>query len=313
MQKSVYAIVGDEPYLQARHLRAILDQFKEPIDRVDVDGERAALGDVLDELRSFAMFGGRKVVIVRDADKFISLYREPLEDYLAKPVDTATLILRAKSLPAVQRVYKLIAKCGQIVKCEPPSENAIGPWIVAHARDQYGITLAPDAVKMLAELIGPDLGRLDRELSKLALLAEGGKVSAAIVDQNVAFQHEQEMSTLLKALSTGNVTATIRKWRELLQTDPAAEFRAVTWLFIWLQRVMRARELAVRGMKPADIAREAKIWPPDEVHACLRMAERLGDQRLAAALAELVEVDARCKSSLGEPAANIERFMLSLR
>ena len=54
---------------------------------------------MLDELRSFAMFGGAKLVVVRDADEFIGRYREPLEDYAAKPADSGTLVLRLASLP----------------------------------------------------------------------------------------------------------------------------------------------------------------------------------------------------------------------
>ncbi len=40
--------------------------------RVDVDGEKAELAEVLDELRSFAMFGPGKLVVVRNADEFLS-------------------------------------------------------------------------------------------------------------------------------------------------------------------------------------------------------------------------------------------------
>ena len=66
------------------------------------------VADVLDELRSFAMFGGTKVVVVRNADAFLTRFREQLEDYVAQPSDSATLVLRLNSLPANQRIYKAI-------------------------------------------------------------------------------------------------------------------------------------------------------------------------------------------------------------
>ena len=96
--------------------------------RIDVDGERAELAEVLDEVRCFAMFGGQKVVVVQNADAFITKYREQLENYVAKPSDSATLVFRLSSLPANQRIYKAISKTGVIEKCDPPKDLA--RWII---------------------------------------------------------------------------------------------------------------------------------------------------------------------------------------
>src|SRR5689334_7863550 len=104
MGKTVYALVGSDSFLQLQKLGEILKSLPADAQRVDVDGERAELATVLDELRSFAMFGGAKLVVVRSADDFISRYREQLEDYVAAPSDRATLILRLESLPSNQRI-----------------------------------------------------------------------------------------------------------------------------------------------------------------------------------------------------------------
>src|SRR5687767_12790058 len=167
MTKAVYALVGSDSFLQLQTLGEILKQMPPDVQRVDIDGERAELADVLDELRSFAMFGGAKLVVVRDADAFISKFREQLEDYVAAPADTGTLVLRLHSLPANQRIYKAIAKVGKIEDCNPPKD--VVRWVVEHGKTAHGITLNPDAARLLAELVGNDLGRLDGELAKLAL------------------------------------------------------------------------------------------------------------------------------------------------
>src|SRR3954466_1819549 len=109
MAKPVYALVGPDPFLQLQKLAGILKQLPADVQRIDVDGERAELADVLDELRSFAMFGGgHKLVVVRDADEFLSRFREQLEQYVAHPSSSATLVLRVSSLPSNQRIYKAI-------------------------------------------------------------------------------------------------------------------------------------------------------------------------------------------------------------
>src|SRR3954464_8763265 len=130
MVKPVYALVGSDAFLQTQRLREIVAQLPKDAARLDVDGERAELADVLDELRSFAMFGGGKVVVVGNGDEFITRFREQLEDYCAAPADSATLVLRVNSLPKTQRIAKVIAKNGAIEACAPPSDREIVPWIV---------------------------------------------------------------------------------------------------------------------------------------------------------------------------------------
>src|SRR5277367_5760317 len=119
MAKPVYALVGADGLLQQEALVGIVREIGSDAQRVDADGETAELADVLDELRSFAMFGGGgKVVAVRNGDEFVSRFREQLEDYVAKPSDSATLVLRLESLPSNQRIYKAISKMGKIVACQ---------------------------------------------------------------------------------------------------------------------------------------------------------------------------------------------------
>jgi len=129
--KPVYALIGSDPFLQLQKLSEVLRLLPADAQRVDAEGEKAELAEVLDELRSFAMFGGAKVVVVRDADEFLSRYREQLEDYVAAPSDSGTLILRLTSLPKNQRIYKAIDKLGGIEPCDPPKDLA--RWTVDRA------------------------------------------------------------------------------------------------------------------------------------------------------------------------------------
>src|SRR3954463_4763664 len=122
--KPIYALVGSDPFLQLQRLAEILKQFPGDVQRIDLDGEKATLAQVLDEVRSFAMFGGAKLVVVRDADEFVSRFREQLEDYLEQPSTSGTLVLRMTSLPKNQRIYKAITKVGKVEECDPPKDLA---------------------------------------------------------------------------------------------------------------------------------------------------------------------------------------------
>jgi DNA polymerase III subunit delta len=310
MLKPVYALVGPDIFLQLQKQTEIIQEAPADAQRMDIDGERAELVDVLDELRSFAMFGGHKLVIVREADDFISRFREQLEKYLSSPVDSATLILRCDSLNKSTRIYKLIAKLGGIQACEPPRE--LMSWITGRAKTSHGIMLTAETSRLLADLVGSDLGRLDNELAKLALSVKGTRVTPEDIAGTVAFQKEMEMAELTNALTAGNIQEAVRRWRHLIQLDPGSEYRVFTWLTIWLAGVQKALRMKKAGRGNMDIYQEIRIWKQELKEPFLRTIVKLGQEGTEKALAQLAEVEYQSKTGVGDAAENVERFLLSL-
>jgi DNA polymerase III delta subunit len=307
----VYALVGSDSFLQLQFLADILKSVGKGAQRIDIDGERAELAQVLDEVRSFAMFGSGKVVVVQNADAFITKYREQLEEYVARPSDSAVLVLRVESLPANQRIHKAIAKTGTIEKCDPPKDLA--KWIMDRGKAMHQLAVAPDAARLLADYVGDDLARLDNELAKLALTVNDNKVRPQDIAAGVAFQREQQMSEMVNALAAGRPAEAVQRWRRLLQMDSSTEFRAVTWLAIWLTNVRKALAMKRSGMNAFAITSALRIWPREMQQPFMDTANLLGDRGVARAIDLLAEIDKQSKSGVGDAAENVERFLLSIR
>jgi DNA polymerase-3 subunit delta len=311
--KPVYALVGDDSFLILQKLAEIARLLPKDAARIEFDGERAELAEVLDELRSFAMFGGGKLVVVRDGDEFITRFREQLEDYVAEPSNSATLVLRVTTLPKNQRIYKAIEKVGQVLVCEPPKDRELPGWIQRQANQVHGINLAAQAAAMLADLIGADLGRLDNELAKLAISCDDKKlIGVEDIGGCVAFQREQEMWHMTDALSAGDVAEALRRWRHLVQLDPSAEFRAVTWLTMWLENIRKAIAMRRKRVPDGVILKACRVFDFKLQGPFFRTVERLGDEGVARAVNLLAEVDCQTKTGVGDAATNVERFILSL-
>ena len=89
----VNVVFGDESFLK-RHVLSNLK--KQALGTSDADfsltvfeGKQAELADVLDELSTMAMFGGSsRLVLIEEADDFVSRYRPELEDYVGAPRPT---------------------------------------------------------------------------------------------------------------------------------------------------------------------------------------------------------------------------------
>jgi DNA polymerase III delta subunit len=302
--KPVYALIGEDSFLQLQKLAEIRAQLPKDVQSMEFDGERAELAEVLDELRSFAMFGGGgKLVIVRNADEFVSRFRPQLEDYLAKPSSSGVLVLRVSTLPKTTRIYKLIDKLGGVEVCEPPKQAALPQWIIQRGKSVHKLAIDPAAANLLADLIGNDLGRLDNELAKIALQVEGGRVSTEQVLHSVSFQREQEIYDMTNELAMGRPDEALRRWRHLVQLDSSAEFRAVTWLTMWLEDV----GIVVSGGSTAKMAWKYRERLPQFI----KVANSLGQSRYARAVTLLAEMDRRAKSGLGDATDNVEQFILS--
>src|SRR5262249_12366766 len=180
----VCVLFGDEPLLKREALEriraAVLPEEDADLSLTKFDGREVELREVLDELATVSMFGGgRRMVVVEEADEFVSAHRPELEGYCDKPRKASVLVLLLDSWPATTRLYKKLAQVGLQINCNLPrarfgneaDEDAVLQWLASRAERQHQVRFGDGAAELLLEIVGPQLGRLDQELAKLALLA----------------------------------------------------------------------------------------------------------------------------------------------
>src|SRR5690606_8797359 len=93
----ICVIYGEDEMLKRQtleQLRAALIAKHNDVEPLVFDGQSSPLADVLDELRSYGLMQQHKIVIVDDADVFVSAHREALERYAQNPVDNGVLVFR---------------------------------------------------------------------------------------------------------------------------------------------------------------------------------------------------------------------------
>ena len=165
------------------------------------------------------MFGdGQRVVVVEDADKFVTEYRGELEDYAAKPSQSSTLILLVGTFPSNTRLHKTVDESGRLIDCSSLGEAAIPRWLAAWALAAHRLNCDSAATELLVDLIGTELGLLDQELAKLALVVpKGGKLTAVIVQENVGSWRTRTTWEMLDLALAGNVPEAIRQLDMLMQ------------------------------------------------------------------------------------------------
>jgi DNA polymerase-3 subunit delta len=321
--RPVCVLFGDDPFLKRQTLsrlrHEVLGGGDADLSFLVFEGRNADLPDVLDELATVAMFGGgKRMVVVEEADDFVSRYRPQLEDYLRRPKPTGLLVLELKAWPANTRLYKAVSSEGLHVDCRSPAPARLTRWLVLWAKQVHGVRLLGSAAELLVERVGPELGLLDQELAKLALTTElGEKITAEAVAGSVGSWRAKTTWEMLDAALAGNVPGALVQLDRLLLAgeEPIAilaQISASLRRLATATRLVLQAESAGRPLALSDALEEAGVR-----HFVLRKAQRqlrqLGRHRGDRLLEWLLQADLDLKGASPLPRRLIlERLIVRL-
>lgn len=317
----ILVIYGEEEHLKRNALRQALDRLLPPeVDRgmalCEYDGGRPedqggpTLAGVMDDLRTLPFLADRRVVLIQEADRFVSQVRERLERYLESPSPSATLILLCRSFPKTTRLHKAAAACGEVTECKRLTGRALQDFASAELQ-RLGARAEPGAVARLLELVGSDSGVLASELEKLSLYALDAKaIRVQDVDELVGMSREERIFAVLDAAGAGQLPRALQLWDQVLASDPAAAFKAVGGLAFVARRWLLAQQLRSEGQNARAIAPRVMMWGrEDELDAILR---RQTPGRMRGVLAAIADLDAQAKSGARSIENGVEALLVAL-
>jgi DNA polymerase III delta subunit len=294
----VAVLHGKDAYLLAEHLKRYRKALDEQFGRLDefvLDGASVQIATLLDELRSWGLMGGHKLVILENADDFLKVEerRRALERYVEEPMGDASLLLRANAWRP-GNLDKMIVKIGgAIIKCEPPDDRRAADFCERRAQKQWGVAIDRPAVELLVERLGPDLARLDTELGKLAATVcdrPEPRITRADVAAMVGVGREEQAWLIQDALLTGRPEVALTKLRDLLDVSQAPE-QMVIWSMVELARKLHdASRLLRQGDSDQSIRSSLKLWGP-AADAILGAARRITPQRAEELFRSAVGID----------------------
>ena len=323
--KPVCVAFGDEAFLRRQVLmglrHAVLGIADSDISLRSFEGPTAEFRDVAEELMTLAMFGSQRLVVVDEADEFVSRYRELLEGYVARPSRSGILLLDLKSCASNTRLYKAVDAHGLAIDCSLPARQLdafLKKWLGDWARQTYKIQLSSNAAEMLVELVGPELGLLDQELAKLALLAGNEKkITPEMVQKLAGGWHAKTTWEMLDLALDGKATAALRQIDRLLANNEApigllAQISASLRRLAAATRLILQAEAAGRRITVGPALQQAGVKPfvLQKTEAQLR---RLGRQRGSQLYRWLLEADLDLKGdSPMPPRLILERLIVRL-
>jgi DNA polymerase III subunit delta len=352
--QAVCAVYGDEPFLRRQVIlrlrEAVLGGEEGDFSFTSVDGGTAVWRDVQEDLSTVAMFGGgRRLVLVEqgtpkrgassapqrgkpsDADPkdedtakaggdFVSRFRGELEDYIAKPSRTGVLVLELTTFPANTRLYKAIAADGLAIDCSTPAGPQLSKWLVDWAKQFHRANLLTEAADALVETVGPELGLLDQEIAKLALVAGNERITAETAKNYVGGWRVQTVWVMLDLALDGKVGEAMKQLDRLLASGEQpvgilAQISSSLRRFAAATRLVLLAEAAGKRIAlPEALDRAGKNrLPPFVRQKAEKQLKRIGRHRGAKIYEWLLEADLDLKGeSAMPPRLILERLIVRL-
>jgi DNA polymerase-3 subunit delta len=317
--RPVYAVYGTDHYLIRESIAAVSrtlfpDANDDPA-LTRFAGAQVRLADVQDELFTLPFFGRRRLVVVEEADGFVTKYRKDLEAYVDRPSSSGFLLLQVKQWMASTNLAKRLDKVGLAIDCSALPEKQAGKvvsWLTQYAKTRCDVELQTPAAHLLVELAGLEIGILTSEIEKLAVYAgEAKRIERADVARMVGAGRVETVWKALDAATTGQASSAL----ELLDNLIAAGEAPVMLLAAMsasLLKVHHAGRLRRARLALDESCRIAGI-PPFAVAKTGEQHAHLGPGRVDRLPVTLLRADLDLKGgSSAEPRVVLERLLVGL-
>ncbi|MDR6300920.1 DNA polymerase III subunit delta [Mesonia maritima] len=203
--KPIYFLMGDEPYyidnIASYIENNVLSEEEKGFNQTILYGRDVSIDDIASSAKRFPMMADYQVIIVKEAQD-LSRSIEKLVSYAENPQPTTILVFcyKYKKIDKRKKLYKALKKTGILFESKPLYENQVPDWIKKNLHSK-GYTISPKAAHLLVEFLGTDLGKINNELEKLALiLPKNTQITPNIIEENIGISKDFNNFELQKAL-----------------------------------------------------------------------------------------------------------------
>lgn len=307
--KPIYVLSGNDGFLRDHYRAEIISRVVGQADPqtcvANFDGAADPdLSEVMDELRTLPFLAPARVVLIRNADAFITKHRQKLEDYVANPCESSALVLMASSFPGNTKLAKAVAKVGEVLNCKLPDGTSLQQWLTK-ASGKRGKKIDPQSASMLEQWIGRDLAAQNAEIEKLCLyIGDRETITPQDVAAVVTATAGPAAFELTNAITAGDAPGALKALDGSLRIR-GAEFQALGSIAWHLRRALQAQQEISAGGKPN------LRMPYNQRNAFLAMLNRRGQAKLQADMKSLIDADLGMKSGRN-PKAALQELVMSL-
>jgi DNA polymerase III subunit delta len=265
----LYYFYGEEEYLKDKAVHMVSERLGEKINRglnFEVFSTSSTpIATLLDHARTIPFLGGRKIVLLKEAEKISAQEQEHLFSYVESPSKKTTLILTSSAVNfrghAFKPLFKSFAKYtgyGLVLELNHPYQNEIPDWIKYMAQN-FGKSMGSSAIFLLHELIGNNLLDIFHEMEKLALFSgEKKEIIKDDVEKLISSLRTESVFELVDHIGNRRLYEALITLSQLLKSGEQP-LKLLAMIVRQFRMISKARALVNQGLKRAEITKTLKI------------------------------------------------------
>ena len=308
----VTLVTGPEEFLNQRTVSTAIAAVRaaEPESEVSETSADQVSMAVLGDLAAPSLFSSIRCVVLHGLENLPDDSYDGLVEYAAAPSEDIGLILVHSGGQKGSGLLNKLRKLATVTEVKSVSlkPSEFSRFVSAEVRG-HGGRIAEDAADLLVQAIGQDLRALAGAAHQLASDFPGEPLTESTVRKYFGGRAEVKSFAIADAAISGRTAVALEELRWALDSGTAAVL--VTSAFATGLRGLARFRGAPRGMREADLAREAGV-PPWKIRVLREQARGWDDAGLATAINAVAQADADVKGAAGDAAYSLQRMVLTV-
>jgi DNA polymerase-3 subunit delta len=306
-------ITGDSGFLIERAVQALVGLIPEQERSFCLWRSSATDADpvrLLEEASTLPMWGSRRVILVRQAEKLALEGHAGWERYFHQPC-ASTVVGFVATPGADSKKLRRLAQVSTLVECRTPYARDVAGWVMAEAH-ALGCAVDRDAAAWMVEVAGRDLAALFAWMERcLTYRGSAGKLERADLEAVSGRRSPANLFAWADRVGEGNLSEALRLARRAVE-DGEDPLPLLSRAANHLRRLARLKGALAAGAPPAEAAQRAGV-PPFLVRQMVTQARSRTDAELARALASCARADRALKSVRVSSPRVLDRWLLETR
>jgi len=207
----VYVLMGEEPYfidkLEDLLIKHVLDDTERDFNQMIFYGMDSDPMSIMNVARRFPVMAARQLVIIKEAQNLSKI--EMLSHYVKAPVPTTVFVLcyKYKKLDGRTILMNEAKKKGIVFESKKIYDNKLPEFIVTFMK-QRAMDIDVKSAFIVANYLGNDLNRLEKEAEKLAIVLSDKavkRITPEIIETNIGISKDFNSFEFINAIASKDI------------------------------------------------------------------------------------------------------------
>ena len=207
----VYVLMGEEPYfidkIEDLLIKHVLNDLERDFNQSIFYGIDSDPITVMNTSRSFPVMAARRLVVIKEAQHLSKI--ETLAQYVKAPVPSTVFVIcyKYKKIDGRTILMNEAKKTGIIFESKKIYENKMPEYIVSFMKRRF-MDIDIKSAYVLADFLGNDLSRLEKEAEKLAIVFDDKavkRITPDIIETNIGISKDFNNFEFVNAIASKDV------------------------------------------------------------------------------------------------------------